>query len=568
MVLRRLFTVAAATVVLVAGASAAEGRLNTESATGLRVSFVNPPGGSAGAKPYRVGEIEAYGAATAGGGGVTAGGGGTAAGTTLTLVDVKTTNTYSPQNWTVDAASRTMVGTFPWGKGTYQYTVPSVIPPSGAAGKLKMTINATQRWATGFSLFGNVDISPAAAIDESTDTRGLSFTAERAFTIKPAKYPAGTTFVEIVGRAYYNEGPSFTFRYNVGAAPSGVAAPSGALVGSSFDGGTTQPSIDLGRAPEPVVISTQTAHTAEAPQLTVSVTGNGIVVMIGRALSRNGGGAAPISCGLNRFLCYARLDPQQRVTLQARPLPRYRFRAWTGACAGQGPSCTVSATALSTVTAVFVPKDPGAAIALDVLSPNFSVRWAQSVGNGALVVRGRVARRSRLVLQVRRPGGGPLLFKYLSASGAFTQTMSLRPSQLPPGAKLFPGGFVVSVTGTSGGFQLPLQLRTVVLRSPSEGVVRQAFSSASREGGAQPRFPRGTKEVWANFRFATQPLRRMPVTVTWYRPNGSKLGTVAKANRPEVESFMAFGPGLPSGLWTAELRAGGRVAKRLAVRIS
>ena len=290
--------------------------------------------------------------------------------------------------------------------------------------------------------------------------------------------------------------------------------------------------------------------------------------MIRRALSRGVGGTAPISCGLNRFLCYARLEPQQRVTLQARPLARYRFSRWTGACAGQGPSCTVAATALSTVTALFLPKDPGAAVALNVLSPNFSVRWVRGVGNGSVVVRGSVARRSRLTLQVRRPGGGPLLFKYLTASGAFVQTLSLGPGELPPGAQLFPGGFVVSVTGTTGGFQLPLQLKTVVLRSPSKGVVRQAFPSASQESGAQLRFRRGTKEVWANFRFATQPLRRLPVTVTWYRPNGSKLGTVTKANQPEVESFLRFGPGLPSGLWTAELRAGGRVAKRLAVRIS
>ena len=166
--------------------------------------------------------------------------------------------------------------------------------------------------------------------------------------------------------------------------------------------------------------------------------------------------------------------------LQARPLARfYRFSRWTGACAGQGPSCTVAATALSTVTAVFLPKDPGAAVALNVLSPNFSVRWVRGVGNGAVVVRGSVARRSRLTLQVRRPGGGPVfLFKYLTASGAFVQKLSLGPGEFPPGAQLFPGGFVVSVTGTTGGFQLPLQLKTVVLRSPSEGVVRQAFPSA------------------------------------------------------------------------------------------
>ena len=156
----------------------------------------------------------------------------------MTLADVKTTNTYSPQSWIVDAASRTMVGTFPWGRGTYQYTVPNVIPPGGAAGKLTMRITANQLWATGFSLSGNVDISPVAAIDESTATRGLSYTIERSFTIKPRRYPAGTTFVEIVGRAYYNEGPTFTFRYNVGAT---AAAPSGRSSGRASTAAQPRP---------------------------------------------------------------------------------------------------------------------------------------------------------------------------------------------------------------------------------------------------------------------------------------------------------------------------------------
>lgn len=527
-------------MVLIAGASGAQGRLNSESAL----------------KPTDTVDR------TGGGGGKVA-----LTAASFVLTSNKVTNPNAPE-LTIDAAG---------GKATWDHTGQYGGAGKGGEWKVDYTFKVPQTLIAGksFSLTLGLAVSNAVPVQPlliQMGARAPDFvgsvsanypnpaSASKTFSVPlSAGYKDFKEIVIIVG--VVSAEVTYVYR-RVGAAPSG------ALVGTSFDGGTTQPSIDLLRAPEPVVISTETANTAEALQLTVSVTGNGIVVTVGRFLSRNGGGAAPISCGLNRFLCYARLEPQQRVTLQARPLPGYRFRAWTGACAGQGPSCTVSATALRTVTAVFAPRNPGAAIALNVRSPNLSVRWAQGVGNGALVVRGSVARRSRLVVQVRRPGGGPLLFKYLSASGAFTQTMSLRPSQLPPGAKLFPGGFVVSVTGTSGGFQLPLQLRTVVLRSPSEGVVRQAFSSASREGGAQLRFPRGTKEVWANFRFATQPLKRMPVTVTWYRPNGSKLGTVVKANRPEVESFMVFGPGLPSGLWTAELRAGGRVAKRLAVRIS
>ena len=348
-----------------------------------------------------------------------------------------------------------MVGTFPWGKGTYRYTIPSVIPPTGAAGKLTMAINATQRWATGFSLSGNVDISPAAAIDESTDNRGLSFTIERSFTIKPRKYPAGTTFVEIVGRAYYNEGPSFTFRYNLGAG----AAPSGALVGSSFDGGTTQPSIDVGHAPEPVVISTATASTAEVQQSDRVRDGErvrshdpprplpqrgryGADLLRPQSLPLLRAARAPRAAGdaagssLAQFHPLPRLDRGMRRTRPKLHRRCHRLEHGHGRFRAQGSR----------------RRDrPQRALA------QLLVRWAQGVGNGRLVVRGSVARRSRLVLQVRRPGGGPLLFKYLTASGAFSHTMSLSPTVLPPGAKLFPGGFVVSVTGTSGGFQLPLQ---------------------------------------------------------------------------------------------------------------
>lgn len=141
---------------------------------------------------------------------------------TLTLVDVKATNTNNSQNWKVDIARRTAVGTHPYGTGIYQYTLPQVIPPSGAAGKLTMTIRANQRWATGFSLSGNVDFSPQPAIDESTAQHGLSFTVQRKFTIKPRAYAVGTKFVDIVGHGYYNEGPTFTFRYRV---DSGVPKP-------------------------------------------------------------------------------------------------------------------------------------------------------------------------------------------------------------------------------------------------------------------------------------------------------------------------------------------------------
>jgi hypothetical protein len=169
---------------------------------------------------------------------------------TLTLVDVTATNTYSPQNWSVNTDTRTAVATFPHGTATYQYILPTVIPGTGATGKLTMAVNATQLWATGFSLSGEVDFTPQPAIEESTGQRGLSFTVEREFNIQPRQYAPGTQFVELVGRSYYNEGPTFTFRYRVDTAPAAPPAPPPAPPGVN--------SIPLGGTPVPVPISPNT----------------------------------------------------------------------------------------------------------------------------------------------------------------------------------------------------------------------------------------------------------------------------------------------------------------------
>ena len=122
--------------------------------------------------------------------------------------------------------------------------MPNVIRLGVQAGKLTMRINATQLWATGFSLSGNVDISPVAAIDESTATQGPLVHDRTVVHDQAAPVPGRNDVVEIVGRAYYNEGPTFTFRSTKAAGSlATISAPSGALVGSSFDGGTTAPSI-------------------------------------------------------------------------------------------------------------------------------------------------------------------------------------------------------------------------------------------------------------------------------------------------------------------------------------
>jgi hypothetical protein len=69
------------------------------------------------------------------------------------------------------------------------------------------------------------------------------------------------------------------------------------------------------------------------------------------------------------------------------------------------------------------------------------------------------------------------------------------------------------------------------------------------------------------FKLATQPSSKLPVTVAWYWPDGRLLGTAPKANRPDVVTGITLSTGIQSGLWTAELRAGDRIVKRIAVRI-
>jgi hypothetical protein len=143
----------------------------------------------------------------------------------------------------------------------------------------------------------------------------------------------------------------------------------------------------------------------------------------------------------------------------------------------------------------------------------------------------------------------------------------LEPGALARGAKLLPGGFVVSFRGSSGKLQVPLQLRTIVLPSPPEGVVRSSFASTTETGQPMLGLPAGTHEAWATFVLAAQPQDRLPITVSWFNPRGDLVGTVPKPNRPTVVSFVRSNIGLGSGLWRVELRAGGKLVQALSVRI-
>jgi uncharacterized repeat protein (TIGR02543 family) len=334
--------------------------------------------------------------------------------------------------------------------------------------------------------------------------------------------------------------------------------------------GTTPQIGDTGKPEPPPLIPVTTANpldTKLVAAVATGVSGNGLVIQ-GSSRSPAARDAAGISCGFNQYRCYTQLKPTLKIILLARPLAGYVFRAWTGACAGQGRQCTIVAQALKTVTAIFAPRVAKPSVGFAVRPATVRVRWQQSVGTGRVVVSGAVGGAASIRVQLRRPGGGPLVGKTLATKGGqFRSVLQLTKKTLPRGAKVLPGGFVASITGKSSASTLPFQLRPTVIPAPSEGVVRQAFASALQTGPPTALLPRKSTQAWAHFRFATQPVARLPLTVTWYYPNGKKLGTVKKSNRPEITSFLKLGSGLPSGSWVAELRAGQRIVTRLSVRI-
>jgi hypothetical protein len=222
----------------------------------------------------------------------------------------------------------------------------------------------------------------------------------------------------------------------------------------------------------------------------------------------------------------------------------------------------VPAGGLTSVGASFAP-ERGQAVRTSLAQPSFSVRWLQSVGSGSLVARGSVARRATVHLQLRGPDGVRVLGRTLRVRrGGFSLRARLASGG---GARLVPGGYVVSLSGTSGRARLPLQLRAVSLPAPPEGVVRAAYLSTSRGGPAARSIPADTHELWATFEFAAQPTAT-PLEVSWYQ-DGRLVGTRTKSNRPSVETGIRAPAGLPAGSYRVVLSAGGRIAEELTGRI-
>src|SRR5262249_22118203 len=148
--------------------------------------------------------------------------------------------------------------------------------------------------------------------------------------------------------------------------------------------------------------------------------------------------------------------------------------------------------------AKFTPTGRLRRVSLKIKTPRIKARWVTSVGRGTLTVRGTVTAQANVRLELRRPGGGPLVIRRSTlAAGPFQLRQTLRPGPLMGHATLRPGGFVVALRGHAGGVRLPLEVRTLSVGAPPEGVVGKAYASMTGGGRAVKRVPAGAKEAWA-----------------------------------------------------------------------
>jgi uncharacterized repeat protein (TIGR02543 family) len=280
---------------------------------------------------------------------------------------------------------------------------------------------------------------------------------------------------------------------------------------------------------------------------------------------------ATVKCGLAGFQCYATVKPGTTITLVAKAGAGYTFQGWSGPCQVSGVTCIVILSAAHTVTAHFAAKSPASTFSAGLApTPAFKVKWKASIARGVLRVTGTLGKPALAKLTLHRPHGGPLLTERVPlAAGRFALAPKLLPGLLAGGAHLFPGGFMVSLTGTSGKLKMPLQIQTITLAAPPEGVVRTSYPSTSETGKPVKVVPAARRQAYANFLLQTQPVKDAPITVRWYWPNGKLLGSIQKSNRPKIFSFIGepTGSPLPKGNWVAELRAGSKIVQRLLVRV-
>jgi hypothetical protein len=270
---------------------------------------------------------------------------------------------------------------------------------------------------------------------------------------------------------------------------------------------------------------------------------------------------AGINCG---GVCAANFPSGSRITLTATPEPEYPFQGWGGACSGTTPTCTITPTAATSVSARFSSGK------VDGLAAGFRGTWRRSVYKGSLVLRGTATADVQLTARIASDTGVALrspasrtiekTFQFSVPSGPFERLFEL------PATGFYPGRYLVSLTGTSGGAPIIAREAPARMEPPGEGIVSTAWITVG--GRKVTRARHGTKRLVAHFTYVTKPFRGSKVTVSWFLGKRA-LGTVKKIRwKPIVVSDVSSPTGLPPGRYTCVLRARGLIVYQASVGVA
>jgi hypothetical protein len=269
----------------------------------------------------------------------------------------------------------------------------------------------------------------------------------------------------------------------------------------------------------------------------------------------------------------ARLEPGQSCTLALRFSPVVAGAVSASVVLssnGSGPDQVVALSGTATEAGTGGAGAGGAVattVALDRAA--FRVTWRKGVPTGSVRVAGTTSGAGALTFTLRRVtrnGSKPVKGWSFQQPGAgpFAKT-------LPVPRTLLPGSFRLDVTGSSPGGTVPRVARDLKLKGPPEGIVRDAYGSATPGGGAATRLPGARREVWATFVFAALPTRGR-ITVAWLYPGHQRIPPaserVGKPRRATVTAGVIGRRGdLPRGRYTAILFVGSVELRRVSLRI-
>jgi uncharacterized repeat protein (TIGR02543 family) len=170
-------------------------------------------------------------------------------------------------------------------------------------------------------------------------------------------------------------------------------------------------------------VSAAWVNATDTSQLTVNIAGGGKV---------KGGG---IDCPSK---CTASETTNSAVTLNASPNSGYVFTGWAGGCAGTTPTCTVTMTTDTTVTATFAQSN----VLSVAISGNGSVTGgsgAINCGGGATICAANFASGATVSL-VASPASGATFLGWTGACGGTATTCTVAMNQSKNVTATFSGG--------------------------------------------------------------------------------------------------------------------------------